>query len=129
MLKSDGALRVLLVEDSRILAEQLEEALVELPGVEVTSIQDSCASALSAIEAEAPQVVILDLLLKDSTGFDVLRSLPDRPHRPIVFVISSLSGTSVRRECLHLGADGFFEKCGQIDDLLTRVEALRLCVA
>ena len=66
-------LRVLLVEDTMLVTDQLRELLqstVQKPEVLVAVTEED---ALSQIDAFEPHVVILDLKLRQGTGFGVLR--------------------------------------------------------
>ena len=68
-------LRVLLVEDSKLLAERLREALDQLPDVEVVGTADTEVGAVAMARAHSVDAMILDLQLREGTGFGVLRTL------------------------------------------------------
>ena len=68
-------LRVLLVEDSKVLTERLTEAIRQIADVELLDAVDSEVAALAAVKRDAVDVVILDLHLRQGTGFGVLRGL------------------------------------------------------
>ncbi len=70
-----GGLRVLLVEDSKVLTERLTEAIRQIPDVELIGTADTEAAALAAVKRDAIDVIILDLHLKQGTGFGVMRAL------------------------------------------------------
>src|SRR5262245_61903263 len=79
------ALRVLLVEDSRVLAERLRESLDSLEQVEVVgSVADETA-AVTAVRENRVDVIILDLQLKEGTGFGVVQRLGKARPKIIVF--------------------------------------------
>jgi response regulator RpfG family c-di-GMP phosphodiesterase len=70
-----SCLRVLLVEDSKVLAERLAETITQNTRVELVAQADTEAAALVVVERESIDVVVLDLHLKRGTGFGVLRGL------------------------------------------------------
>jgi two-component system, OmpR family, response regulator len=101
-------LRILLVEDSRVLAERLREALDTLENVQVvaTAVDESAAVA-AALEMH-PDVIILDLQLKEGTGFGVLQRLGSV--RPIVIVYTNYMLPEYQRLATSLGVEHFLNK-------------------
>ena len=102
------ALRVLLVEDSRVLAERLRESLDTLENVEVVgSVADETA-AVTAVLEQRPDVIILDLQLKEGTGFGVMQRLGDS--RPIIIVFTNYMLPEYQRIASSLGVQHFLNK-------------------
>lgn len=91
VLGEQHALRVLVVEDDRML-RQLVELLLEREGWSVTSARDGHA-ALEVLRTGLPDVLLLDLMLPDTSGFDVLdwieKTNPAWLPRVIVFTAAS----------------------------------------
>ncbi len=79
------ALRILLVEDSRVLAERMREVLDSLDDVEVVAAVSDETAAVAAVRGTHVDVIILDLQLKHGTGFGVMRQLGKTRPRVIVF--------------------------------------------
>jgi len=75
-----GALRILLVEDSELLAERMRELLGQITDVEVVGTVVDEDDAVAMTRDRDVHVLILDLQLKHGTGFGVLRTLGE--HRP-----------------------------------------------
>src|SRR6202171_1577747 len=71
----EKSVRVLLVEDSAVLAEILSEALSQLPEVDLVGVVDSETEAFRIIARDRVDLIFLDLQLKQGTGFGILRSL------------------------------------------------------
>jgi two-component system, OmpR family, response regulator len=110
MLKT-GSMRVLLVEDSLVLADRIGELLDRLPRIDLIGTVDTEAEAVERIAAAAPDVLILDLHLRDGSGFGVLRSLErTSPRRPRVIILTGFDQPQYRREAETLGADAFLDK-------------------
>lgn len=102
------ALRVLLVEDSRVLVERMRESLDALDNVEIVgSVADETA-AVEAVRAKAPDVVILDLQLKEGTGFGVMQRLGDA--RPTIIVFTNYMLPEYQRLARALGVEYFLNK-------------------
>jgi two-component system OmpR family response regulator len=111
-------LSVLLVEDSRVLAERLREALLAVPGVQLAGTVDSEAEAVAALQRQPVDVVLLDLHLRQGTGFGVLRAIPsDRVKKTVVIVLTNYDLAEYRRAAAALGARHFLDKLRDFDRL------------
>src|SRR6267154_5275887 len=72
-------LRILLVEDSAVLADRLTELLHYIPGVQLVDTVDNELAAVRIALSQPIDVMILDLHLRQGTGFGVLRALAHQP--------------------------------------------------
>jgi two-component system, OmpR family, response regulator len=103
--------RVLLVEDSAVLAGRITELIRRLPRVDLIGTVDTEADALQQLATAAPDVLILDLHLRDGSGFGVLRTLRRAlAPRPKVVVLTGFDLPQYRREAETLGVDAFLNK-------------------
>jgi DNA-binding NarL/FixJ family response regulator len=103
-----GALRILLVEDSELLAERLREVLGQIAGVEVVGTVVDEGSAVTMAREGDIHVLILDLQLKQGTGFGVMRSLG--ADRPAIIVFTNYALPEYRRRAEQLGVEYFLNK-------------------
>lgn len=101
-------LRVLLVEDSRVLAERLRESLDVLPDVDVVDVVPDESSAVAAAREHRVDVIILDLQLKEGTGFGVVQRL-GKP-RPKIIVFTNYMLPEYQRRANALGVEYFLNK-------------------
>jgi DNA-binding NarL/FixJ family response regulator len=103
--------RVVLVEDSQIIRERLEEALAAPGMIEIVGRADSERAAIEALGTTDWDALVLDLRLKQGTGLGVLRAVRDlRPPGATVIVLTNYALPRVRDATLALGADHFFDK-------------------
>ena len=65
--------------------------------------------AMRAFQSDPPDLVVLDIVLPDMSGLDVLRAIKADRNVPVI-MMTARSGDDVRREALHLGADDFIAK-------------------
>jgi two-component system, OmpR family, response regulator len=109
---SDGqALRVLLVEDSSLLAARLAELIRRLPDVNLVETVDTESAALRCVRASTPDVLILDLHLRTGSGFGVLRALDRRTAmRPKIIILTNFGLPEYRREAETFGIEAFLDK-------------------
>jgi DNA-binding NarL/FixJ family response regulator len=118
-------LSVLLVEDSRVLAERLRETLLSVPGVQLAGTVDSEADAVAALQRQPVDVVLLDLHLRQGTGFGVLRAIPtDRVKKTVVIVLTNYDLAEYRRAAAALGARHFLDKLRDFDRLPTLLQQI-----
>jgi DNA-binding NarL/FixJ family response regulator len=111
-------LSVLLVEDSRVLAERLRETLLSVPGVQLLGTVDSEAEAVAALQRHPVDVLLLDLHLRQGTGFGVLRAIPtDQAKKVVVIVLTNYDLAEYRRAAAALGARYFLDKLRDFDRL------------
>ena len=116
------AVRVLLAEDDRFLRKAAETAL-KRQGYAVLAAVDG-EEALRMTRAEAPAVVLLDLIMPKLQGFEVLRALKADPATaPIpVIILSNLGQDSDVKQAMEAGAAGYFVKANlSLQDLIKRV--------
>jgi DNA-binding NarL/FixJ family response regulator len=99
---------VFLVEDSRLLRERLGTMLAGV--AQTTGDAGTAAEAIDAILAGQPDAVVLDLMLKNGSGIDVLRALHERAPQIAVYVLTNYPAPHYRRLAMELGARGFFDK-------------------
>jgi CheY-like chemotaxis protein len=99
-----------LVVDDHPSFRRFARRLLESAGYVVVGVAEDGASAIAAARAHRPDLVLLDVMLPDMTGFEVARELAAAPERPLVVLTSSRSasefGSLVRSE----HARGFISK-------------------
>lgn len=104
-------LRVFVVEDSPLVRERLVESLTVPGAIEVIGQAEGEAEAIAALRATSWDALILDLELRQGSGFGVLKAIvPRRPQGAKVIVLTNHAVMPVREASLSLGADFVFDK-------------------
>ena len=109
---------ILIVDDERDIRELISDIL-EDEGF-VTRLAGNSDEAISAINAEPPALMILDIWLKDSRmdGIDILKTVKrDNPDVPVV-IISGHGNIEIAVAAIKQGAYDFIEKPFNIDQLM-----------
>ena len=80
--------------------------------------------ALDALDAHAPQVLLLDLMMPKVTGFEILAKLRGRVDRPQTIVVSARGRDEDVTRAFDLGADDYVSKPFNPDELVARIARL-----
>jgi DNA-binding NarL/FixJ family response regulator len=105
-----GKLRVLLVDDHPLVRDWLKNLLQMEPDLEVIGEADSPATALAAIAQNMPDIAVVDLSLKRSSGLDLIKQLAIRHPDIRVLVLSMHEEISDVQRALRAGARGYVMK-------------------
>ncbi len=114
--------RILIIEDNADLAFGLRNNL-ELEGYEVRVAGDGKAG-LEALRASTADLVILDLMLPEMDGFNVLRGIRKGGSKVPILILTARGEEADKVTGLRLGADDYVTKPFGLMELLARVEAL-----
>jgi two-component system response regulator RegX3 len=112
--------RILVVEDEDALADTVRYNL-EREGYAVTLASDG-RRAIDRFHAEAPALIILDLMLPEVSGLDVCRMIRAESDVPIIMVTAKDSEAD-KVAGLELGADDYVTKPFSVRELISRVRA------
>lgn len=113
-----NALRVVTVDDEALARRRLNLLLQAIPNVEPVGEASGCGEGLAKIASLKPDVVLLDIRMRDGSGFDLLEELVRQPKPPVVVFVTAFENFAVRA----------FESA-VVDYLLKPVERERLSSA
>ncbi|MEU6378954.1 response regulator transcription factor [Streptomyces sp. NPDC046909] len=118
----EGGVRVLIVDDEPELTELLSAAVAEV-GWRPYAVGDG-RGALRITRACAPHVVVLDGMLPDLDGVDVLRGLRGMNARLPVLMLTARDALEHRLDGLTAGADDYVTKPFSLDEVMLRLRGL-----
>lgn len=122
MATTDVAARVLVVDDEENITYLLRTALTHF-GFEVDVAADG-RSALAAVRADPPDLVLLDVMLPDVDGFEVCKRLRgDGIDTPVLF-LTAKDGAEETVRGLTLGGDDYVTKPFSLEEVVARIQAL-----
>jgi two-component system, OmpR family, response regulator RegX3 len=116
-----GKRTILLVEDEESITTPLVEAL-QREGFD-TAVAETATASLGAFERARPDLVLLDVMLPDGSGFEVCRELRARSRVPII-MLTARGEEADRVAGLELGADDYVVKPFSARELVARVRAV-----
>jgi two-component system copper resistance phosphate regulon response regulator CusR len=115
-------MRFLVVEDEKRIADFLSRGL-ESAGYAIDVAADG-SHGIDMVHATDYDLVILDMMLPDMDGLQVLEKIRNRKASPPVLVLSARGGVDDRVKGLELGADDYLTKPFAFVELLARVRVL-----
>ena len=113
--------RILVVDDERQILRALQTSL-RGAGYEVETA-DTAETALAAAAMRPPDALIVDLVLPDGTGTEVVRELRTWSTAPVI-VLSAVGDEHEKVAALDAGADDYVTKPVGIDELIARLRAV-----
>ena len=111
-------MNVFVVEDSSLLRERLIRTLTGISGVEVCGFSDTAEEAIQLIEQSHPDAVILDIRLREGSGFQVLQKVKSPGKSPLVIILTNFAYPQYRKRYMEAGADFFFDKSNEFDQVV-----------
>jgi two-component system response regulator MprA len=114
--------KILLAEDDRAAREALARALT-LEGFDIDAVNDG-AQALEAFEADAPDLLILDVMMPNVDGIAACRRVRASGSLIPILILTARTETSDRVVGLDAGADDYLAKPYALEELLARIRAL-----
>ena len=102
--------KVLLVDDHPIVRQGIRRLIEKEPGLLVCGEAEDAVDALEVIEQERPDVIVLDLSLKNSSGFDLILDVKQRWENVRILVLSMYNEDVYAERVLRAGASGYIMK-------------------
>ena len=81
-----SSLQLLIVDDEPLVRDSIRHGLSTLDGIEVIGECGSGKEAISAILSQKPDLVLLDVQMRDSTGLEVVEQIGPEHMPPVIFV-------------------------------------------
>ena len=114
--------RILVVEDDLAILSGLSMNL-RYEGYDVSQAQDGRTGLQKAVD-ERPDLVLLDVMLPEMNGYEVVRELRRRGSDLPVVIVSAKGGETDKIAGLDLGADDYVVKPFGLQELLSRIKAV-----
>ncbi len=105
-----GTRKVLIVDDHPLVRQGIATVVDQQPDMEVSGEADSAHGALESMEKNPPDVAVVDLTLKESSGLDLIKDIRIRFPDTLVLVLSMREEGFYAERCLRAGAQGYITK-------------------
>ncbi|WP_339609295.1 response regulator [uncultured Planktosalinus sp.] len=110
-------LKVISVDDSVTIANHLQNLLEKLDGIMFSGHAFTINEALSLLETNKPDIVFLDIFLKDENGIELLSIIKNKYPQIKIIMLSNHSEMFYKNKTKDLGADYFLDKSYEFDKI------------
>ena len=117
-------IRVLLVDDHRIVLHGLTEYLAGVEGIEVVGTALSGKEALRIVKDAEPRVALLDVRLPDMDGIELCREIRTRCPQVMCLMFSSYPNEQAMFEAILAGASGYILKEARLEEVVAGIRAV-----
>ncbi len=118
-------LKVLLVEDSALIRRHLVALIEDTGGVTVSGEVETEADAINALRQGRFDAAVVDLQLREGSGFGVLQHLKMHYPELLAIVLTNSNTPAMRARSLALGAHHFLDKSSEFERVAALLESLR----
>lgn len=118
------SIKVLLVDDHKILRAGVRLILEQEAGMEVVAEAENGKFALQAVKETSPDVVVMDLTMPEMNGIDATRLIKEQMKNTGVLILSVHMDKRYVLEALKAGANGFIAKDCTSEELITAIKAV-----
>jgi DNA-binding NarL/FixJ family response regulator len=117
-------LNIIIIDDSYIFKERLVNLLKSFDQIKIVGEFDTAKDVLTNINKLNPDVILLDIKLKSENGIDLLKKLKSTNLKSKILMVTNYPYPQYKMECLKLGADYFFDKSTELDNLIRTIIGL-----
>jgi DNA-binding NarL/FixJ family response regulator len=103
-------MKIFIAEDSESMTRAIIELIQQLPGTDIVGTAQMACEAVELISLKKPDVVILDIRLKEGNGITVLKEIRRRANKAKTIVFTNYPFPQYRKASYNAGADYFFHK-------------------
>lgn len=115
-------IKALVVEDNQKLSNKIDKIL-KLEGFE-SFVAENLSIARNIIKKEAPTIMLLDLMLPDGMGYELISGFKEKLENWVI-IISALDDVESKKMCYQYGADDYISKPFDLDVFICKIEAIK----
>lgn len=110
-------MNIVIADDSALLRDRIRLLLTSFENVKVVGEAVNGLEALHLINKVDPDLAILDIRMPGLNGIELLKKIRESGPRPKIFILTNYPYKQYRERCLAEGADYFFDKNQDIEEL------------
>ncbi|MBF0287570.1 MAG: response regulator transcription factor [SAR324 cluster bacterium] len=117
-------MKILIADDSHLMRERLCGLLMNMKASPIIEQAQDGREALEKLESFQPDAIILDIRMPGKNGIQVLEKIRNSQRASVTLVFTNYTYPQYRNKCLNLGADYFFDKSTEFENMLEKLEQL-----
>ena len=121
---STQAIRLFLVDDHPLVRDGLRARLGSMPNLEIVGEAGSAAEALAQIDSVRPDLMLMDVGMKDMNGIELAALLLQRQGAPHIVMLSMYDNPEYVQKALQAGARGYVLKDAPAAEIVAAIEAV-----
>lgn len=110
-------MKVLVIDDSKIIRDRLVNLLSVIEGVETVAEAENAKIAIWTYRDIEPDVLILDIRMRGMNGIELLKQIKNERHVSKVIMLTNFPYPQYKKKCLEHGADYFLDKFSEFDEV------------
>jgi len=110
-------MKVFIVDDSELLRERVIGLISDVENTQIVGQMETMYGSVDWIRKTQPEVLILDIHLKDGNGIEILKRIKKDPDAPTVIILTNYPYPQYRDKCEEAGAEYFLHKATEFDKL------------
>jgi DNA-binding NarL/FixJ family response regulator len=118
-------LKVVLVDDSKIVRERIFDLVTEVSGVNVVGEAGNSIDAIECVKKLQPDVVILDIKMPGDSGVEVLKKIKLSHPSLIVIMLTNYPLPQYKEKCMEYGAEYFLNKSDEFEKLTDIIKSIQ----
>jgi DNA-binding NarL/FixJ family response regulator len=118
------AIRIVLVDDHSLVREGLKAMLGGSPHIDVVGEAGNAADALAVVEQARPQLVLMDIGMKEVNGIELTIQLLQRRPDLLVLMLSMYDNPATVNRAMQAGARGYVLKDAPSEDIVRAIDTL-----
>ena len=118
--------KILIVDDSAVVRDRLIQLLAGLQEMEIVGEAGDAERGRELTRKLKPDVIIIDVQMRNGGGIDLLQDMKRIDPAPHVIVLTNEAYPEIRNRCLDAGADYFFDKSTEYQEMVAMLGGARL---
>ena len=117
-------MKIIIADDSKLIRDRIAERVELIDNVNVVAQTTNSFETIEEINIHKPDVLILDIRMPEGSGINVLKYIQKNKTKIVTIVVTNYPIIQYKNKCFELGADYFFGKATEFDEVFKLVEKL-----
>jgi len=110
-------MKIVIADDSSLLRDRIKSLLSSMKNVFVVGEAENGVDALQLIREKEPDLAILDIRMPEMNGIEVLKKIRELKMKTKICILTNYPYPQYKRKCFEEGADYFFSKTEDFEDI------------